>query len=1658
MKKITLLFMMLFMALYGHAQTTLEAGDIAFLGTNADAPTSDEANFAFVLLRDIDAATQIIFTDRGWNDNGGFSNFPGDGQFTWTSGSARSAGSIIRLDFSALTPTDSAAYATLGDQLFAIQGSIANPTFIAGLHFNVSFDITGTDANWEGAAINNSTSALPNALINGDTAIRLIVGNDTESDNWRFNCGTAGGSPITGTPAQIRAILHNRANWDNNNSTPFNPTAPPNCTISIQAAVDNVDPVVTCPPTPAPIVAGINGLASVPNLVAGSSATDNVSAPGDIVIAQSPTAGTSIGVGVHAVTVIATDEAGNTDTCMVNITVQEPPSTTLTAGDIAFVGFNLDNNGSFAFVLLRDIIAGTNIKFTDCGVNNPNTINCPNGDASVTWFSPTAMTAGSIVTLTGADIPGASLAIGGDQIFAYQGTMGSPIFISGIHSNIEAGTNDADWDGTAANNDESALPNQLINGVNALRLHDNEVEIDNWQFDCSLLPPEVTLSGSAANISAIVNNLAYWRNNNNTPFNPVARSGCTFNVITSSDTVDPVIANCGPTPETIVADVLGNAAVPDLTGGVVASDDVTAVGDLTIVQSPTAGTTINAGVTTVTLFVTDEAGNTATCTIDVTVVNVEGTTLAAGDIAFIGVNHDGTDAFAFVLLRNIVAGTMINFTDCGVNNPNTISCVGTTGSEDTATWFSPSDMNAGSIVTLPGSFISGLLNPIGDQIFAYQGTADAPTFLAGIHTSVVPGTTNDQDWDGANTSQDTSALPDQLTNGVNAVRLHVSETEVDNWQFDCSLVPGGLPITGTPEEIAAIINDLQYWASNDTSEFVPAADVDCSFNVILDAVPPNAVCMDITVELDVQGMATITATEVDGGSTDDQGIASLSVDRETFGVGDVGAAVPVELTVTDFGGNTATCTAMVTVILAQITVPNVVGTTQTDAENAIVAANLVVGTVDMMSSASIPAGEVISQDPTGGTIVDINSVVNLVVSSGIAQVIVPNVVGNTEADATTSIEAVGLIVGEVTTAFSDTVAAGDVISQDPSGGANVNEGSAVNLVVSNGPEVVSVPDVVGLPQAEAEAAIVAAGLIVDGVTFVSSDTVPEGNVVSQSQPVGTMLPPGSPINLQVSTGLPPVELTITGFFLVDADTNTDLFAIVQGGSFNLDNLPTTNLSVRAAGTLDIESVRLELTGPLSNIRTENVAPYAIFGDSPPGNFNGETFAPGAYTITATPFSADGLGGDEGTSLTINFGFTTQTPEPVVSELILVDADTDQDILTLSEGMQININDLPTTNLDIRAITENTASVRMELSGALSQGQTENFMPFALFGDDPQGDFNGGQFVIGDYNISVRPFAASGLGGEEGENFILNFSLFESDITPPVITLQGDDPLILELNEMYIEPGATAIDNIDGDISENIVIDATDVNSAEEGSYMVTYNVSDAAGNPASVVIRTVIVVVPDPVPAVISYVLVDADADLDIMEIQDGMQINLSDLPTTFLNIRANTSGDVQSVRLELNGALGNNARTENVVPYALFGDVVPDYFGRDFLVGNYTLTATPFSSSGASGDAGEALTISFSIVDVPTVNTVAGYDVSLFPNSAVLETNITVSDPTVTIQQIVVHDMQGRRVAQYAASDVKQGANYLVPVYRMQSGLYIVTTIDDKGGVSKMRLLVDKR
>ena len=144
--------------------------------------------------------------------------------------------------------------------------------------------------------------------------------------------------------------------------------------------------------------------------------------------------------------------------------------------------------------------------------------------------------------------------------------------------------------------------------------------------------------------------------------------------------------------------------------------------------------------------------------------------------------------------------------------------------------------------------------------------------------------------------------------------------------------------------------------------------------------------------------------------------------------------------------------------------------------------------------------------------------ITLTVSSGIQMVPIPSVYNKEYRVAEQELRDAGLEV-EIERESSDTITKDYVISSSPGEGESISIGSTVYLKVSDGPEIepVAVPNVMGITESAARARLEERGLRVGSVSPVESD-YPEGIIVWQSTPQGTMVDPGSSIYLQVSTG------------------------------------------------------------------------------------------------------------------------------------------------------------------------------------------------------------------------------------------------------------------------------------------------------------------------------------------------------------------------------------------------------------------------------------------------------------------------------------------------------------------------------------------------------------
>jgi beta-lactam-binding protein with PASTA domain len=175
------------------------------------------------------------------------------------------------------------------------------------------------------------------------------------------------------------------------------------------------------------------------------------------------------------------------------------------------------------------------------------------------------------------------------------------------------------------------------------------------------------------------------------------------------------------------------------------------------------------------------------------------------------------------------------------------------------------------------------------------------------------------------------------------------------------------------------------------------------------------------------------------------------------------------------------------------------------------------------SSDLVQAGLVVSQDPAPKAKADQGSTVKLVVSTGVEQVNVPNVVGFTQADAQAALTASGLRY-RVTPVDNATTDPGNVAAQNPAAGVKVAKDTEVELQVSKGTGEELVPDVSGQSLPAAQAALQAAGFRIGGPKPQASNTVPSGRVIGTDPAAGTSLKKNAVVTVIVSSGVEQVKV------------------------------------------------------------------------------------------------------------------------------------------------------------------------------------------------------------------------------------------------------------------------------------------------------------------------------------------------------------------------------------------------------------------------------------------------------------------------------------------------------------------------------------------------------
>lgn len=193
------------------------------------------------------------------------------------------------------------------------------------------------------------------------------------------------------------------------------------------------------------------------------------------------------------------------------------------------------------------------------------------------------------------------------------------------------------------------------------------------------------------------------------------------------------------------------------------------------------------------------------------------------------------------------------------------------------------------------------------------------------------------------------------------------------------------------------------------------------------------------------------------------------------------------------------------------TVPELTGKSQDEAQRSLTEAGLTVGAITDAYSEDVPQGQVISQSVAAGTSLAHDSAVDIVLSKGRQPLTVPTLSGLSASAAKSAIEDLGLVAAP-TDAYSDTVAEGQVISQQTREGSTLHRGDSVAYTVSKGPEKVAIPDVVGLQREEARSRLESAGFTVKEEAVLGGFF---GTVRSSDPAAGTMTKKGSTVTITI---------------------------------------------------------------------------------------------------------------------------------------------------------------------------------------------------------------------------------------------------------------------------------------------------------------------------------------------------------------------------------------------------------------------------------------------------------------------------------------------------------------------------------------------------------------
>ncbi|MCM4165165.1 hypothetical protein DHC50_16325 [Arenibacter sp. A80] len=729
----------------------------------------------------------------------------------------------------------------------------------------------------------------------------------------------------------------------------------------------------------------------------------------------------------------------------------------------------------------------------------------------------------------------------------------------------------------------------------------------------------------------------------------------------------------------------------------------------------------------------------------------------------------------------------------------------------------------------------------------------------------------------------------------------------------------------------------------------------CPTNISSNSFNGNPIAVDIIApfvfdscsELDV----TLTGTRSDG----------LEI-GDAFPVG----TTQIEWKALDNVGNITSCIQLVTVNFTASSQKNIesfavqgqVGPEIIDASSGAVGVTVVAGTDVTSLSPTIGVSADASINPSSGTVLDFTNSVNYTVTAqngtqknwtvtvtiqednedpeitclgdismsnengqcgAVVNYIAP--VGTDNATGATTILAQGLGSG----AFFPVGTTTEVYTVTDASGNTASCSFTVTVLDSENPIINCPQDIV----VQVEEGVSAA--IVEFSTPLFGDNCPNASIQqTQGLASGSNFPLGTTINIFEVTDaagndqtcsfnvtietIAPASLTVNGFTLVNADTDQDIMELTDGILINAATYASTNLAIRANTTSDVGSVSLLLSGSKTRSQTESVAPFALFGDNvSTADYIGELFPIGSYNLMATPYTGSGLSGNQGTAKTISFQFTNQNP--------------------LCSNFDSSIG----TTVNPSGCSSNDGSIGINTVG-----------------------FVGPLTYIWSHNANLNTGTVSGLGAGTYNVTITDANGCSEDLavtlngpTLPLVTLAPFADVLITDSPFALTGGSPSGGVYSGPGVDNNNFDP----GIGSGTYSIVYTYEDGNGCSNS---ATRTISVGSPIDNA-SVIVVNANTDVALFALTNGLQIEKNTIGNTPLGIIYNADLNPGNVSFKLTGPINQNKSEGPSGPYSLFGDIGVDIQGQPFPIGNYTLVTSTTS--------GVSQTINFSIISGPPAN-----------------------------------------------------------------------------------------